>query len=219
MVPAHNEASNLHKCLLSVRPFQDEGDPVCVINAQSADETAACARAHGAELIETGRPARSHAIRIGVEWLLEQQPPIDALLIAHADMQFLPDSRTALVDLLRDHPNVQWGAFGHRIDDPRFMYRWIERGNAFRVRRWNLVYGDQVQFIRTGALEAIGGFPDVERLEDVELSLRLRALGPAYDLNCPVLIPNRHWRRGVALTTARNWLTVVLYRFKRAVQQ
>ncbi|MDP8243467.1 MAG: glycosyltransferase [Candidatus Hinthialibacter antarcticus] len=217
VVPARNEAANLEKCLRSLKPFQDTGDIICVVNAQSSDETAACAQAHGVEILESKQASRSEAIRSGVEWLLRRHPALEVLMIAHADMLFQDNTRAAVTQFLQDNPNAQWGALGHRIDHAGAVYRWLEWGNAFRVRCWSLAYGDQCQLMRTSALASIGGFPCVDCLEDVELSLRLRTLGPACDLGCPVLIPNRHWRGGVVLTTARNWLTVILYRIKRSL--
>ncbi len=216
-IPARNESDTIETCLSSLASFHQSGDAICVVNAHSTDNTAEIARQSGVSVIDADRPSRGAAVRCGANWLISQNKAIDVLLIAHADMIFQANSRERLNECLAQNPDIAWGALGHKIDGAGFIYRWLENGNAFRLRKWSLAYGDQAMFIRISALEQIGGFPHVDHLEDVELSLKLRRLAPACNLNCPVMIPTRHWRRGVIFTTARNWLTVLAYRLRRTI--
>ena len=83
------------------------------------------------------------------------------------------------------------------------------------TRGRSLTYGDQAQFVRVAAVEAAGGFPEIPRYEDLELSLRLRPLGQWLSVDCPVLIPSRHWTRGVVRTTLGNWRDALRHRRRR----
>jgi GT2 family glycosyltransferase len=133
----------------------------------------------------------------------------DWMLVIHADMVVATGTREALVAALARSPGSVAGALGHRIDDRRLVFRAIEAGNRLRARLARVSYGDQAQFFKVSAIEATGGFPDVDDREDLLLSLRLRRLGQVLYLNHVVTIPARHWAGGVLRTTLRNWRTAL----------
>lgn len=199
------------QCLVSLQQFHSNGDKILLVDAASSDGTPACASQFEIEVIELDQPSRSNAVYVGVNQLLSVGDDIDVIIIAHADMIFPENARAALLRNLYETPDLVWGLFGHQIDDPHWTYRLIEKGNAFRAKSFGLAYGDQAQFFRTSAIRKIGGFPQIDHLEDLELALRLGALSRPHYLNCPVLIPNRHWRRGVVRTTLINWMTLLSY--------
>lgn len=212
VVPVRDEPALLATLLSTLGPFRDAGDPIVVVDDGSEDADAIADGASGAETIRQEREGRGIAIARGVESLRSRA---DAILILHADMRVPPAARAGIVAALSAHPHVPGGALGHRIDDPRRIFRWVERGNRFRADRLRLPYGDQGQFFRVEALDRCGGFPAQPRLEDLEMSLRLRRQSPLVYLDLPVTIPSRHWRRGVVLTTLRNWGIAAAYRLTR----
>ena len=130
-------------------------------------------------------------------------------------MRFPSDARLAITKALTAHPRAVGGVLGHVIDDPRFKFRLLERGNSFRVRRWQLPYGDQAMFVRTNVVARAGGFPNQPCMEDLELALRCRRYGRWLFVDCPVTIDHRHWRRGVVRTTLDNWGCAITYRMRR----
>ncbi len=99
------------------------------------------------------------------------------------------------------------GAFRQQIEAEGLLYRWLERGNAWRVRRRGLPYGDQGIFVRRPLFEELGGFPDVRLMEDVLLMKALRRRAWPALLPGPLHVNARRWRRqGVIRQTIRNWL-------------
>ncbi len=210
VVPVRDEAERLPGFLASAAPFLAAGDPLVVVDDGSLDRSADIAEAAGAEVLRGPRRGRGGAVARGVEAL---EGRVEAILIAHADMVLPGDARSAIVSTLSDS-RVVGGALGHRIDDSRAVFRLVEWGNRFRAQRLRLPYGDQAQFFRVGA---IGGFPRLTRLEDLELALRLRRAGRVVYLDRPVRISSRHWRRGVVRTTVRNVSTVLRYFIAREV--
>jgi glycosyltransferase involved in cell wall biosynthesis len=213
VVPARDEAEWLGACLHSLGPFLVAGDAVVVVDACSRDDTSGIAARAGATVLRSPEPARGLAVARGYESVAQAAR---AVVVIHADMVVPAEARARILDSLDRDPGVVGGALGHRILDPRRRFRWIEAGNRFRARHWQLPYGDQAQFVRTGAVTRAGGFPVQGGMEDLELSLRLRAVGRWAYLDCPVAIPGRHWRHGVAGTTLRNWSRALLYRARRA---
>ncbi len=212
VIPCRGDADLLPGCLASLSDFSTAGDTIVVVNADNCPETSAIAARCGVELIRSAKPDRGKAIAAGVSNLLHQTAPApDIILIAHADMEFTAGSRQALVAHLGLNPRRQWGAMGHRIMSTQRKYRLIEFGNRIRASRWHMPYGDQAMFFGVDALAAAGGFPQQNHLEDCELSLRLRSMTPALYVNYPVRIGERHWRRGVTLTSVRNWFIAINY--------
>jgi glycosyltransferase involved in cell wall biosynthesis len=212
VIPARDEAVSLGKCIGSLSPFLRAGDPVVVVDAASRDATARVAAEAGAEVIRAAEPARGLAVEQGYRHLAGR---VDLVLIVHADMTVPAGARERILEAVAASPHAVGGALGHRIDAPGTVFRWLERGNRFRATRWQIPYGDQAQFVRRASVEEGGGFPRMDRLEDLEISLRLRKLGRWLYLDCPVTIPDRHWSRGVVLTTARNWFLVLAHRVRR----
>ena len=107
---------------------------------------------------------------------------------------------------------MQAGAFRQRIDAAGWLYRWLERGNAWRARRWARPLGDQGIFVRRGLFERIGGFPETALMEDVLLVRRIRQYSRPILLPGPIHISARRWQRhGVIRQTARNWLLLAAF--------
>ncbi|HXK95482.1 MAG TPA: glycosyltransferase [bacterium] len=215
VIPAYNEEPVIAACLNSLRPFQEAGDPILVVNAASTDRTADIARQAGVWVFQAASTSRGLAVETGVRELMVLEIPLEAVLIVHADMELSPPVRPLLIQALRAHPEAPGGSLGHRIAAPGAVYRLIEWGNWCRARFLQIPYGDQAQFFRPSALPALGGFPRQECLEDLELSLRMRKIGPLIYLNLPVRISARHWQRGIVSATVRNWGTVLRYLARR----
>ncbi len=212
VIPAWNEAGNIAQCLASLTTFRDCGDQIVVIDAASTDATATLAQRAGACVIRLGERPRGYAVAAGYEAVCDA---VDVVLIAHADMRFHQDARAAIVATLAAKPHAVGGVLGHVIDDPRFKFRLIERGNRFRANQWQLPYGDQAMFVRTDVVARAGGFPNQPCMEDLELALRCRRYGRWLFVDCPVTTDHRHWRRGVVRTTLGNWGCAIGYRLRR----
>ncbi len=212
VIPAWNEADNIAECLASLTTFRDCGDQIIVIDAASTDATATLAERAGARVIRLSERQRGYAVAAGYEAVCDA---VDVVLIAHADMRFHRDARAAIVQTLSADPYAVGGVLGHVIDDPRFKFRLIERGNRLRANQWQLPYGDQAMFVRTDVVARAGGFPNQPCMEDLELALRCRRHGRWLFVDCPVTTDHRHWRRGVVRTTLGNWGRTISYRLWR----
>ncbi|HUY88068.1 MAG TPA: TIGR04283 family arsenosugar biosynthesis glycosyltransferase [Pirellulales bacterium] len=198
VIPALNEAANIALAVRSAR----ETNPaeVIVVDGGSADRTAELARAAGAAVVESP-PGRARQQNVGA-----QRAAGDVLLFLHADCRLAPDALRQVAEALAD-PQVECGAFRQRIEAEGLLFRWLERGNAWRVRRRGLAYGDQGIFVRRSVFESLGGFPEVQLMEDVLLLRALRRRSWPALLPGPLHVSARRWRRhGVIRQTARNWL-------------
>lgn len=79
--------------------------------------------------------------------------------------------------------------------------------------RWTgISTGDQALFVRRDAFEAVGGFPEIPLMEDVELTRRLKRRGRQAALRLRVTTSARKWQtEGAVRTILLMWALRLLY--------
>jgi rSAM/selenodomain-associated transferase 2/rSAM/selenodomain-associated transferase 1 len=204
VIPTLNEAQQLPRTIESAsagKPFE-----IIVADGGSRDETIAMAKSRCANVVrvDAGRARQMNAgaaIARG-----------DVLLFLHADT-WLPDSYCEAVLAGLRQPDVVGGAFRFAIRD-KFPNRWLIQGTTnARSRFLRFPYGDQGLFVRRQVFERLGGFPDLQIMEDYEFVRRLRRLGRLSILDMPALTSGRRWQRlGFLRTTSLNSLIILSYR-------
>jgi GT2 family glycosyltransferase len=134
----------------------------------------------------------------------------------HADTR-LPDGWCESVRAALRLPGVVGGAFAFRFSRPErqplgFRLRLIELGVRLRLALFRLPYGDQGIFCRRDALDAAGGIPQVDFMEDLDLVRALRRSGRLRLLPSPVeTSPRRYQARGPLRSMLRNWGAVLAW--------
>ncbi len=205
IIPTLDEAPNLSTCVASAR--RAGATQIVVADGGSRDDTVCLARSLADVVIQT-EPGRARQQNLGAA-----QADGDVLLFLHADNWLSQHAVAQIQKLVVTDGDQVCGGFEQEIDDTRWVYRWLEKGNALRVMRLGWAYGDQGIFVGRGLFESIGGFPDWPLMEDVELMRRLvhraktdRALASPRLLPGPIGVSARRWRRkGVVRQTLRNW--------------
>ncbi len=209
VIPTLNEGENIAACVASARQVSAGwGGRVEIIVADggSQDQTAESARSSGAVVVVSA-PGRGKQLHEGV-----RHATGDVILLLHADTRLSPEAGTQMAEALQDE-RVGCGAFRQQIEAEGMVYRWIEAGNALRVRLLGMAYGDQAIFARRAWIEAIGGVPPLPLMEDVELMRRLGRHGRPVLLDGPLRISARRWQQnGIVRQTIKNWGLVTAYR-------
>jgi rSAM/selenodomain-associated transferase 2 len=135
----------------------------------------------------------------------------DVLLFLHADT-WLPDGALGAVTAVLEDSRVVGGRFDVRFDSPRAVFRMIAFFMNLRSRMSGISTGDQAIFVRRHVFEAMGGYPDLPLMEDVELSRRLKRRGRLAALPGRVTTSSRKWEREGALRTmVLMWVLRLLY--------
>ena len=128
----------------------------------------------------------------------------DTLLFLHADTR-LPAHADRIVAAALER-GATWGRFDVRIDGRAGLLKLVAALMNLRSRATGIATGDQAMFVRRGVFERVGGFPDQPLMEDIELSRRLRALGPPACLRAKAVTSGRRWeQRGVWRTIFLMW--------------
>ena len=191
----------------------------------------------GAQWCSTLKPAESHgkaAQNDGTD-----SGELSVLLFLHADTQLPQNADQLISQAMRQghhlgqheqheqhkqqlhhhhhhhhHQQYQWGRFDIRIDGKHPMLRVVERLMNLRSRLTGIATGDQAMFVRRDVFERLGGFADLPLMEDIELSKRLKKLGPPACAKMPVTTSARRWKaHGVWRTIVLMWRLRMAYFF------
>ena len=192
IVPVLNESERLPELLKRLK----DGQPLEVIVADggSDDDSVAVAKQHGARVVESER-GRAKQLNAGAAAARGEY-----LLFLHADTE-PPDGYVGIVGRTLRPAGVAAGAFAFALDGELKMKDTIEKMTAWRCRKFQLPYGDQGLFVRRALFDAVGGFPDLPILEDMELVRALGRLGRIEISPEFAITSSRRWREGGVVRT------------------
>jgi rSAM/selenodomain-associated transferase 2 len=199
IIPALDEEASIPGTIRSCR----EAGPceVVVADGGSRDRTVEIARKLADAVVDAprGRAGQMNAGAAAAHG--------EILLFLHADTCLPAGSASAVVGALRD-PAVIGGAFRIRLAASpgagrydRGMLRITSRMIGARARVTRAYTGDQAIFVRTETFRAVGGYPGIPLMEDVELSRRMRRAGNTVLLPFHVASSGRRWETWGPLRT------------------
>ncbi len=135
----------------------------------------------------------------------------NVLLFLHADTQLPDNAKQAIVGALQE-PECVGGRFDLRFDRNRPLSRLIACMINWRSRLSGIATGDQAIFVRRAAFERMGGFAAIPLMEDIDLTRRLKRMGPVACLRDRVITSFRRWDTGGPIRTILlMWLLRFLY--------
>jgi rSAM/selenodomain-associated transferase 2 len=208
VIPALDEAPNLSRLL----PDLARGCPdaeVIVVDGGSGDGTADVVARHPDVRLLASERGRARQMNAGARAAAGG----DVLLFLHADT-WLPAGAAAAIEAALADADVVGGRFDVRFDSPRPVFRMVAAFMNVRSRASGICTGDQAIFVRRSVFEAVGGYPDIPLMEDVELSRRLKGRGRVHALRLRVTTSARKWEReGPLRTIGLMWALRLLHFF------
>jgi rSAM/selenodomain-associated transferase 2 len=187
VIPTLNESENIGPCLQAIHN-QESVHEVILVDGGSKDNTKQIAKSYEAQIIDSKR-GRGHQIKAGVD-----HSQADVILILHADCVLREGITAKVINVLRKNPQYTGGAVGMSYFHSSLSNRFIAFLNNARCSLAGISFGDQAQFFRREALPLIGGFPDMMLMEDLELSMRLKEIGPLCFIPKGVISSGRRWK-------------------------
>ena len=100
----------------------------------------------------------------------------DTLLFLHADCT-LPKNAVKKVENALAENKYVGGGFSLALDEQALIYKLISYFSNLRVRYFGHFFGDQAIFIRREVFRELGGFRDLELMEDMDFSQRVKKRG------------------------------------------
>ena len=205
VLPVLDEAEIIERALLPLQSLRGHGVEVIVADGGSRDRTRCLARPLCDRLVDAPR-GRARQMNVGAGAANGQ-----SLLFLHADTR-LPSGWVRMVRDALGNSARAWGRFDVRLDGPHPMLRIVERAIGLRSRLSGIATGDQGIFVTRDAFLAVGGFPDIELMEDVALSRALREHSRPVCLRAAVVTSSRRWERnGIARTVLLMWWLRLAY--------
>lgn len=206
VIPTLDEAELLRDLLEDLAALAPDVR-IVVADGGSGDATVSVARRAGAQVV---RSARGRAAQMNTGAAVLDAP---WLLFLHADSRLPSATRAALVRFLDDPPPEEAAHFRFALADGGRFGRVIEVGQRLRERLTGLAYGDQGLLVSRRRFLALGGFPDLAIMEDVEAVRRLRRDGGIVRIDAPLLTSARRYvEEGPLRAWARNALLAIAYR-------
>jgi len=207
VIPALDEAANL-AALLPDLARGCPGAEIVGVDGGSRDDTAAVlARRPGSRLLAAAR-GRALQMNLGA-----RATTGDTILFLHADTR-LPDGAAPAIETALAVPGVVGGRFDVRFDTDRPIFRMIAWFMNTRSRASGICTGDQAIFVRRADFEAVGGYPEIPLMEDIELCRRLKRRGRLRALRLRVTTSARKWEReGPLRTIGLMWALRLLHFF------
>ena len=203
VMPVLDEGEHIVASLAALAPLRARGAELIVVDGGSSDGTLALCRDRADAVLSA---PRGRAVQMNAGARAASAP---VLLFLHADTA-LPDAALALI--AQAAAQSAWGRFDVHIEGRSALLPVVARLMNLRSRLTGIATGDQALFVRRDSFDAVGGFPEQALMEDIELSKRLRRIGPPACLRAQVRTSGRRWdSRGAWRTIVLMWRLRLLY--------
>lgn len=200
-MPVLNEAELIADRLAQLKASLSGDYEIIVVDGGSLDATVECAQTDADSVISS---ARGRALQMNAGAARAQG---DVFVFLHADTS-LPANA---IDVLSG-VNGGWGRFNVRLSGEHFMFRMIERMMNLRSCLTAVATGDQAMFVSRALFEKVRGFPEIDLMEDIALSKRLRKCMKPLCLRQRVTTSSRRWQQhGIIKTILLMWWLRLLY--------
>lgn len=197
IISAINEANVIRSAV--ERAWMAGADEVIVADGGSKDGTVDICKSADCQLV-CSSPGRGIQLNAGA-----RNATGDLLLFLHADNHLIENGVGQIRDAYSNE-SPKFGGFLQQIENDDRIFRWIEKGNAARVRWRGLLYGDQAIYVSRTIFDSAGGFANVRLMEDLDFSRRVKKLVWPRLLDGPTFVNSRRWEAaGPVRQTIRNW--------------
>lgn len=203
-MPVLNEAASIEGTLRSLSGFRAKGAEVIVVDGGSSDDTLFRARPLADQVLAATR-GRASQMNAGASCATG-----DILLFLHADTH-LPEAAAMTMLQTISRGSSVWGRFDVRIEGQHPFFRVIAALMNWRSRLTGIATGDQAIFVRREVFQAIGGYPNIPLMEDIEISKRLKRTSRPLCIRERVATSGRRWEKHGIL-----WTILLMWRLRAA---
>jgi rSAM/selenodomain-associated transferase 2 len=207
IIPVLNEAYLIPQTLSALQPLRTKGHEVIVVDGGSEDGSPTRSRPLADHVIR-GPLGRSRQMNAGV-----RVASGEILLFLHVDTS-LPGGADGFILSGMGQSGRTWGRFDVRLSGEHPLFRLIESLMNWRSRLSGIATGDQGIFVRREVFQRVGGFPEIDLMEDIALTKALRREGRPLCLRPKVVTSSRRWEdNGMIRTVLLMWYLRLVYFF------
>ena len=208
IIPVLNEATLIADTLLSLQSLRASGHELIVSDGGSTDASVTLSRPLADRVMKSPR-GRSQQMNHGAKLANGE-----ILLFLHADT-FLPNGADRMILQGMDGGKKIWGRFDVKLAGQHPLLRMVELLMNLRSRFFGIATGDQGIFVQRELFERVGGFPEIDLMEDIALSKILKKHGRPLCLWQRVLTSSRRWEaKGILRTILLMWFLRLTFFYK-----
>ncbi len=194
IIPALNEEENIEALIDHI--YQEEvRAEIIVSDGKSTDNTAEIAKSKGAEVV-SGTPGRGAQLNRGAE-----AASASILLFIHADSRLEKGALSKMIEQMSHDQDLIGGCFKLKISSQNLLLKFIGWSSNLRAKYLNLIFGDQGIFVRRDVFNELGGFPEIELMEDWEFSKTMAKKGRLLYVDKKIYTSARRWEKHGVLKT------------------
>jgi rSAM/selenodomain-associated transferase 2 len=199
IIPVFNETALIVQNLSALQSFRAAGHELILVDGGGDDTAIPLSKPFVDQTIQSPK-GRSRQMNNGAK-----AASGEILLFLHIDT-LLPEGADQLIVTGMERERKKWGRFDVRLSGRNFLLRIIEWLMNMRSRITGIATGDQAIFVQKKVFEIVGGFPDIDLMEDITLSKFLKKCGPPLCLWHQVITSSRRWEeKGILRTILLMW--------------
>ncbi|MFP4661446.1 MAG: TIGR04283 family arsenosugar biosynthesis glycosyltransferase [Halanaerobiales bacterium] len=169
IIPTFNEEANIADILTHIKELPGNKE-IILVDGGSEDRTVEKATGLFDRLV-ISKKGRGKQLNAGAA-----EARGDIYLFLHSDSRLDRNALLAIEKALQD-PAVAGGCFQLKIDDDSYLLRFISYTSNLRAKFLKIIFGDQGIFVRGDIFQRIGGYPEIDLMEDWEFSRILSSVG------------------------------------------
>ena len=158
---------------------------IIVVDGKSSDNTIQIVQPYVDKILSIS-PSRSRQQNLGASVARG-----DLLLFLHADTTLTEED---LLKLKNYNKNYLWGFYLISLGENSFKYHVLEKCINFRSKIFKYATGDQGIFLEKGLFKIIGGFPNIDLMEDIRICEILKKFSPPYIIESKITTSSRKWK-------------------------
>ena len=205
IIPVLNEEDQIEICLSGLQELRSRGHEVIVIDGESTDNTQVLAMPFAYKTIQHEK-GRARQMNAGTK-----KTGGDILLFLHADTRLPQDADKHILAAIKESEHC-WGYFNVQLSGAHWLFRIIER--CMNLRSWTtgIATGDHAIFMTRWIYEEVGGYEEIELMEDIAVSSKLNQIVKPVSLREKVITSSRRWEQnGIIRTIFKMWRLRLAY--------
>ena len=178
---------------------------IVIVDGKSCDDTSTVAKLFTDKFYNQS-PSRSGQLNKGAS-----HASGDYLIFLHADTYI---NEIGIEEILHIEDDFNWGFLRIKLDDSQLKYKFLSYCINLRSKIFSYSTGDQVLIIKKDLFDDIKGYLDINLMEDVEITYRLKKIcKPILFEGYAISSPRRWKKNGFFKTILQMRILRMLYHF------
>lgn len=205
VIPVLNEELIIGDALKRLQCMSGEYE-IIVVDGGSSDGTAEVANSY----VKTISSTKGRGIQMNTG---AREAIGDVLLFLHADTIVKQDAIDEISRVMSEQ-NVVGGTFKRKYDVCHPLLKLAAFYTYTNFYLFGIIAGDQGIFVRKDIFNKIGGFPEIQLMEEVQFTKNLKKCGKIAFLNSEAIVSARRFmKKGIVRTYLTMLFCIISYRF------